>query len=192
MKKAIVCCIFLACCNLFAQVLPVAVNGIKNQTITLSTSSPPLAQILWYGPVNFTSQTSVSIPATTHGFATNNLIVICTNGVAECGQTNVDSSGNITVTFLSNSTGSIWVASGLSYSQSFTSQTSITIAATSLQASIAYTACYDNSGNQFGAGQLTYTTFDTGIGGGQNAVYTLVLGATAQTGRCVFLLAPGK
>lgn len=141
--------------------------------------------IQWYGPVTFTDATTVSVLATQ--FNTDaNVIVIC-QGVAECGSVNVAPNGDITVGFLTATTGSLMLATGTPYVATFASASTVSIPFTSLQAQIALLGCYDTGGYQFGAGNLNTPAFDSGIGGGQGVNYLLDLGTPNQSGRCVFL-----
>jgi len=147
------------------------------------------AGIVWYQQA-VTASTSVAVTALTlagYGIVGNNLIVMC-DGIAECGAVKVDASGNVTVTSLTPWSGTLWIGTGRSYSASFTSATSVTVTLPvhGLNGET-LAACYDVSGNQFGAGAVTPSLHDTGIGGAQGFDYTIALGSPAQSGRCVMV-----
>lgn len=144
--------------------------------------------LTWYAQ-SFTAATSITITAAQHRFGDPNLIVFCA-GVAECGGVNVSTTtAAVTVTFTAAQTGTVYIADGPSYVATFTSATTAPIPALGRAIDqIAYAACYDAAGNQFGAGQITSSAADSGIGGAQGSNFAVALGTPAQTGRCVFLL----
>jgi hypothetical protein len=131
--------------------------------------------------LNFTNQTSVTVPRATHGFATSNLIntLYTAAGGAALTPVRVDpTTFAVTATFAGSTSGRLVIVKAPSYSLSFAAASTVTIpgAQHGLQTQNLNAACYTSTGQQFLYGSLTVssTTYD--------AVFTF---AEPATGRCV-------
>lgn len=137
-----------------------------------------------------TNATSTTISSSTHGLGSN-IIVSCI-GIAECGQVNVDSSGNSIITSIVPWTGSIQIVSGpLAINLPFGSTTTLNSNWPTFPfADVIAMSCYDSSGNQFGSGDITLNPHQFGISGIFNDTDDLnvVLSASnSLSGRCVII-----
>ena len=171
---------------------------VTNPSLTLAAGPPgptgPSGKINVYGPANFTSATLFSVTAAQHQFTDTNFVVVCGNGVAECGDTlTVATNGTVTMTSAVPITGSMWIMDGpAAYVPTFTSATSLTVPYTAVPDGVAIWSCYDSTGKQFGASASTTSAQDIGLQGYQTEQsYTISLLSTAISGRCVFLRGGG-
>ena len=147
--------------------------------------SPPFAQ-------SFTAQSSIVLA---HNLGTNNVLVGCydsSNRVIAPGSISVTDQNDVAVAFTSPATGRCVVNGGVGpagqagpagpsggigsapYSQSFTAQTSVSLAH-NLGTSNVLVGCYDNSNRQLSPGSVVVTDIND----------VAVTFASAQTGRCV-------
>ena len=163
-------------------------NGTQSGYLSNTDWTRFNSAIQWYSQAvsGGSGSESIVVPASVHGLAGTNLIALC-DGVGECGQVNVASSGTVIVTSAVPWTGTLRIGTGKSYRVSFASATAISVSLPlhKLNGS-ELMACYDASGNQFGGGPLLQSSHDTGIGGYQGYDYAVYF-ATAATGYCVLM-----